>query len=665
MRPAERGPLSGLPGARPCWVPPPELAARSDMARLLHEVGAADYNALWQWSVDDIGRFWKVIWDRYEIDADGDPATVLASGQMPGTRWFPGVSLSYPEHVFRGKDPGAAAVQHASETHPLQTWTWAQLRDQTARIRAGLRRLGVRRGDRVAGYLPNIPETLAAFLAVTSLGATWSCCSPDFGIRAATDRLGQIEPKVLLAVDGYRYGGRDFDRRATVDRIEASLPTLRHVVRLGYVHGEGNWPAAFPVTSEPLEFERVPFGHPLWIVYSSGTTGPPKPIVHGHGGPLLEHLKTWRLHHDIRPGDRVLWHTTTGWIMWNYLAGALLSDASTVLYDGHPGYPDLGKLWDLADQADVHIFGTSAAYLHSCMRAGISPRAGRRLSGLRAMGSTGSPLAPDACQWVRERLGGGIWLTSASGGTDVASAFVGGSPLMPVYPGEIPARQLGVAVEAWDEHGRPVVDEVGELVVTKPMPSMPVGFWNDPGDRGYQAAYFADYPGVWRHGDWIRITARGSAIIYGRSDATINCGGVRIGTAEIYGPVLALSEVTDTLAVDVPQQPGPGESRLILFVVLAPGHTLTADLTRRLREQIRTDCSPRHVPDEIIAAPGVPRTLTGKILEVPVKKLLTGHDPQSVASRDSLANPEALDWFAQFASDRLRRNLIPGDDASR
>jgi acetoacetyl-CoA synthetase len=634
------------------------------MARLLHEVGAPDYNALWQWSVDDIGRFWKIIWDRYQIEADGDPGTALASDEMPGTRWFPGAALSYPEHIFRSKDPDAVAVQHASEIRPLQAWTWAQLHDQTARIRAGLRRLGVGRGDRVAGYLPNIPETLAAFLATASLGAIWSCCSPDFGIRAATDRFGQIEPKVLLAVDGYRYSGQDFDRRATVDRIEASLPALRATVRLGHLRGEGDWPAVFPATRDPLEFERLPFAHPLWIVYSSGTTGQPKPIVHGHGGPLLEHLKAWRLHHDIRPGDRVLWHTTTGWIMWNYLAGALLSDASVVLYDGHPGHPDLGRLWDLAGQASVHIFGASAAYLHACMRAGISPRANRRLTELRAIGSTGSPLAPEAYQWVREQLGQDIWLASASGGTDVASAFVGGSPLMPVYPGEIPARQLGVAVEAWNQDGEPVTDEVGELVVTKPMPSMPVRFWNDPDERRYRAAYFATFPGVWRHGDWIRITAHGSAVIYGRSDATINRAGVRIGTAEIYGPVLQLSEVTDALAVDVPQQPGTAESRLVLFVVLAAGQTLTADLTRRLRDQIRTDCSPRHVPDEIIAAPGIPRTRTGKILEVPVRNLLTGYDPQAAASRDSLANPEAFDWFAQFASDSLRRNLR-ADNATR
>jgi acetoacetyl-CoA synthetase len=639
----------------PLWRPPPQLVAQAEMTRLLQEVGAADYDALWRWSVDDVERFWRTVWERYEILADGDPTTVLASSEMPGARWFPDVALSFPEHIFRDKDPAALAIQHMSESRPLGAWTWAELRDQTARIRAGLRRMGVGRGDRVVGYLPNGPETVAAFLAVASLGAIWSCCSPDFGARTVVDRFAQIGPKVLLAVDGYRYGGTDFDRRPVVSELVAALPTLERTVRLAHLRdGDDGWGAAFPPTDEPLSFARVPFDHPLWVVYSSGTTGLPKAIVHGHGGPLLEHLKAWRLHHDIKPGDRVMWFTTSGWIMWNYLLGALLSPASIVLYDGSPGHPDLGVLWDLAGRAGVDIFGVGAAYLHACTKAGIDPRAGRDLSRLRAVGSTGSPLAPDAYWWVHERLGEHVWLASGSGGTDVAGAFVGGSPLMPVYPGELSARQLGVAVEAWDQHGQPLIDEVGELVVTKPMPSMPVCFWNDPGHERYRAAYFSVFPGVWRHGDWIRITARGSAVIYGRSDSTINRAGVRFGTSEIYAAALALDEVVDALVVDVPSAEATGASRMVLFVVLAPDAALTDDLIERVRRRIRGDCSPRHVPDEVIAAPDIPRTLTGKLLEIPVKNMLMGLDPATAANRDALANPAAFDWFARLAHDQLR-----------
>jgi acetoacetyl-CoA synthetase len=619
------------------------------MSRLREEVGAADYNALWRWSVADVERFWKLLWERFDVRADGDPTTVLASHDMPGARWFPDVALSFPEHVFRDRDPESVAVWHASELRPLSSWTWAELAAQTAAIRAGLRRMGVGRGDRVAGYLPNIPETLAAFLAVSSLGAIWSCCSPDFGVRTVIDRFAQIEPKVLLAVDGYRYGGKVFDRRESVAGIVQALPTLEHTVRLGYLGDQGDWPSAFPPTDEPLAFERVPFDHPLWVVYSSGTTGLPKAIVHGHGGPLLEHLKTWRLHHDVKPGDCALWFTTTGWIMWNYLVCGLLSPISIVLYDGNPGHPDLGTLWSLADDANATLFGAGAAFFHGCMKAGLDPRRDRRLERLRALGSTGSPLAPEAYEWVHDTLGADMWLSSTSGGTDIAGGFVGGSPLMPVHAGELPARMLGVAVEAWDDAGHPLVDDVGELVVTQPMPSMPVCFWNDPGDERYRESYFSVYPGVWRHGDWIRLTGRGSAVIYGRSDSTINRGGIRMGTAEIYASVLAVDGVSDALAVDVPSADGTGDSWMGLFVVLSAGQDLTDDLVQAIRTAIRRDCSARHVPDEVIAVPDVPRTLTGKLLEVPVKKLLMGRDTGDAVSRGALANPAAYDWFAGYA----------------
>lgn len=636
------------------WTPPPELLEQADMALLLREVGADDYNALWRWSVEDVERFWRALWRRYDVLADGDPSIVLPSHEMPGARWFPRTSLSFPEHIFRDKKPTDLAVQHASELRSLDAWSWGELHDHAARIAAGLRAMGVARGDRVVAYLPNIPETLAAFLAVTSLGAVWSCCSPDFGARTVIDRFAQIEPKVLLAVDGYRYGGTDFDRRDVVAELRANLPTLERTVMLAYLGDDGDWDEAFPPTDAALSFVRVSFDHPLWIVYSSGTTGLAKAIVHGHGGPLLEHLKTWRLHHDARPGDRVFWLTTTGWIMWNYLLGALLSPTSIVLYDGHPGHPDLAVLWDIVERAGVNIFGGGAAYIHSCMKAGIDPSAGRDLTQLRAMGSTGSPLAAEAFDWIYRCVGERIWLASASGGTDVAAAFVGGSPLMPVYRGELPARMLGVAVEAWGDDGRPKVDEVGELVVTKPMPSMPVRFWNDPGNERYRESYFSTFPGVWRHGDWIRITSRGSAVIYGRSDSTINRAGIRIGTAEIYAAVLSDEEIADALAVDVPPPDGTSESSMLLFVVLTDGARLDDRLVARLRARIRCECSPRHVPDEVIAVPEVPRTLTGKLLEVPIKRILMGHDPRSAANREGLATPAAFDWFVEFARRRSR-----------
>jgi acetoacetyl-CoA synthetase len=640
----------------PLWTPSAELLERSEMALLRDELGLADAAELHAWSIEDIGRFWRTaVWDRFCVLHDGDPEPALADARMPGARWFPNVALSFPEHVFRDKADDAVALHAAGEVRDLESWTWGRLRGETARVRAGLRAMGVGRGDRVVGYLPHVPETVAAFLAVSSLGATWSCCSPDFGTRTVVDRFAQIEPKVLLATDGYRYGGRSFDRTDVVAELERELPSLERVVRLGYVGGGGDWDTAFPETDEPLAFERVPFDHPLWILYSSGTTGLPKAIVHGHGGIVLEHLKTWRLQHDTRPGDRVLWFTTTGWVMWNYLVAGLMTDASIVLFDGNPGYPDLGVLWDLCEQAGVTVFGTGAAYLHGCLKAGLKPAEGRDLSRLRAIGSTGSPLSPEGFRWVFDELGGHIWLFSASGGTDIAGAFVGANPLVPVHLGELQAAGLGVDLQAWDDDGNPVIDEVGELVVTQPMPSMPVRFWNDPGDVRYRESYFDHFaidPPVWRHGDWIRITPRGSAVIYGRSDSTINRGGIRMGTAEIYAAVLALDEVADAMVVDVPPADGTGDAWMPLFVVLAEGAQMTDDLAAEIRRRIRSDCSPRHVPDEIHVVAEVPRTLTGKVLEVPVKKLLMGHDPERAASRDALANPDAFAWFVRFAEDR-------------
>jgi acetoacetyl-CoA synthetase len=623
------------------WEPPARLRERSHMARFMADRGVSDYHELWRWSVEDLEGFWATIWERFDVGSDYE--RVLADASMPGAVWFPGARLNYAERLFRGKPDDRVAIVHASELRSIGAWTWGELREQTARIRAGLRARGVGPGDRVAAYLPNVPETIAAFLATASLGAVWSSAAPEFGPRSVCDRFGQIEPKLLLAIDGYRYGGRDFDRRAAVDAIAQEIGAP--VVRLGYLDGSG-WEDGFLGDGE-LEFEDVAFDHALWVLYSSGTTGLPKAIVQGQGGIVLEHLKKMYLHVDAHEGDRVFWFTTTGWMMWNFLVSVLLTDAAIVLYDGNPGTPDLNRLWDLAEESRMTCFGTSASYIASCMKAGVEPAAGRDLSSLRAVGSTGSPLSPEGFEWVYEHVGRDTWLFSTSGGTDVCTAFVGGCPVLPVYLGELQARSLGADLHAFDEHGRPVIEEVGELVLVQPMPSMPLRFWGDEDGSRLREAYFDTYPGVWRHGDWIRITERGTAVIYGRSDSTINRGGVRMGTSEIYRAVLAVPEVVDALVVDVPRE--GQESWMPLFVVLGDGAELSDELAGEIRRRVREDCSPRHVPSEIRAIAEVPRTLSGKVLEVPVKRILMGEEPERAASRDSLANPAALDYFVALA----------------
>jgi acetoacetyl-CoA synthetase len=638
------------------WKPSPERIERAEITRFARWVAdtrgvdvTGSYEALWRWSVDDLEGFWAAIWEYFDVRAATPYEQVLASREMPGARWFPGATLNYTENLLARRPDDAVAIRHASELRELGSWTWRDLRRETARIRAGLEALGVRSGDRVAAYLPNIPETVAAFLATASLGAVWSSAAPEFGARSVIDRFAQIEPKVLLAVDGYRYGGRDFDRSEQVAQIAEAIGAP--VVRLGYLDGSG-WQEGFLGPEDaPLAFETVPFDHPLWILYSSGTTGLPKAIVHSHGGILLEQLKKGHLHLDAQADDRVFWFTTTGWMMWNFLVGVLLTEASIILYDGSPAAPTLDRLWDLAEQTGMTVFGTSAAYIGSCMKAGVEPSRGRDLSALHAVGSTGSPLSPEGFRWVYDHVGADTWLFSTSGGTDVCTAFVGGVPTLPVYLGELQARSLGAKVEAWDEQGRPLVGEVGELVLTEPMPSMPIFFWGDEDGSKLRAAYFEHYPGVWRHGDWIEITERGTAIIYGRSDSTINRGGIRMGTSEIYRAVLAEPEVVDALVVDVPSEdPGAG-SWMPLFVVLREGATLDAELEERIKRRVREYCSPRHVPDVVRQVSAVPRTLSGKILEVPIKRILMGEPPERAASRDSLANPEALDEFVRLAAE--------------
>ncbi|MCW2980806.1 MAG: acetoacetate-CoA ligase [Solirubrobacterales bacterium] len=609
------------------------------MAMLMRERGFDSYAELWRWSVDDLPGFWGEIWRRFGVG--GEPGEVLAGGPMPDHHWFPGVELNYAGHLLAGRPDGEVAIRHASEVRPLTAVTWRELREAVRRCAAGLRRLGVGRGDRVAAYLPNLYETVVGFLATASLGAIWSAAAPEFGARSVLDRFGQIEPKVLLAVDGYRYGDRDFDRTETVVQLREALPSVRHLVsvpHLGVAPPQGAiaWDELLSEDPGELTVEPVPFEHPLWILYSSGTTGLPKAIVHGHGGMLLEQLKYGAMHLDLRPEDRYLWFTTTGWMMWNFLVGVLLGGASIVLFDGSPGGE---TLWDLAEAAGVTCFGTSPAFIAACEREGVKPRGGgRALAGLRAIGSTGSPLPPEGFRWVWDELGEDVWLYSISGGTDICTAFIGGAPVLPVYEGELQASALGAKVEAWDEAGYAVVGSVGELVVTEPMPSMPVGLWGDADGSRYRETYFGHFPGVWRHGDWIEITERGTAIVTGRSDSTINRGGVRMGTSEFYRTVLALPEIDDALVVDP-------DGRILLFVVLAPGAELDDALRRRIVARIRTDCSPRHTPDEITAIAKVPRTLSGKVVEVPVKRILEGAVAERVLSIGSLADPDALAPF--------------------
>ena len=631
------------------WQPSPGRIERAWLTRFQREVGVAGgYEELWRWSVEDIERFWAAIWEFFQVD--GSYERVLGSRAMPGAEWFPGAEVSYAAHVFRGKPDSRVAIRHASELRPLGEWTWGELRERTAAIAGGLRALGVERGDRVCAYLPNVPEAVAALLACASIGATWSSAAPEFGARSVIDRFAQIEPKVLLAIDGYGYGGKVFDRRDEVARIAAEIPSLQHVVTLGYVDGSG-WQPGFERPGTELTFEPLPFAHPLWVLYSSGTTGLPKAIVQSQGGILLEHLKMQFLHTDLHEDDRFFWFSTTGWMMWNYLVGGLLTDASIVLYDGSPFHPGPEAMWQLAADAGVTVFGTSAAFVAASMKAGVEPRAGGRdLSRLAAVGSTGSPLSTDGFRWVMDALGPETWLFSMSGGTDVCTSFVGGVPTLPVHLGELQAPALGARLEAWSPAGEPLHGEVGELVLTEPLPSMPIAFWNDPDGSKLRDAYFALYPGVWRHGDWIELTPTGGAVIYGRSDSTINRGGVRMGTSEIYRAVLADPDVLDALVVDVPRE--GEESWMPLFIVTRPGVEWSDELVARLRARVREDCSPRHVPNEVVRIDAVPRTLSGKVLEVPVKRILMGEDAARAASRDSLANPEALDWFVRFAGER-------------
>jgi acetoacetyl-CoA synthetase len=620
------------------------------------------YEALWRWSVTDLPGFWQAVWDYCGVTSSAPATGVLASRAMPGAEWFPGARLNYAEHVLRNERPGTTALLYRSETTPLTALAWETLAGQVRVLATRLRELGVRPGDRVVACLPNIPHAVVAMLATTSIGAIWASCSPDFGWRGVIDRFAQLTPKVLFCVDGYRYGGTEFDRTAQMRDIADGLTSLEYVVSVGYLHpgeagplegGRLTWDQLLdhpPVPAAGFDFEQVSFGHPLWILFSSGTTGLPKPIMHGHGGILLEQLKLQTFHMDLRAGDRMFFFTTTGWMMWNFLVSSLLLGVCPVLYDGNPGYPGPGALWQLAADAGVCFFGASPSYVDLMTRAGVVPGETYDLSALRTVILAGSPVSAACGAWFYDNVKRDLWLATGSGGTDVCTGFVGGVPTLPVYAGEIQARHLGVAAHAFNDRGEQVIDEVGELVITEPMPSMPVGFWGDSGGTRYRDSYFAQFPGIWRQGDFFRVNARGGCFVLGRSDATLNRHGVRIGTAEIYAALASVEEVQDGIVVNL-DLPGGGFF-MPLFVTLAGGQVLTDAIRRKICDRLREQYTPRHVPDRIIQVADIPATLTGKKMEVPVRKLLLGVPPEKAANVNAMANPGSLDEFVRYAREQ-------------
>jgi acetoacetyl-CoA synthetase len=651
------------------WTPSPDQVAGANLTaftgwlgreRGLHVDG---YGALWRWSVTDLEGFWQAVWDYFGIAASTPPGRVLGSRAMPGARWFPGARLNYAEHVLRSERPAAAAaLLYASENSPLTGLPWEDFAGQVRILATRLRTMGVRPGDRVVAVMPNIPQTVIAMLATTSVGAIWASCSPDFGWRGVIDRFSQLGPRVLFCVDGYRYGGKEFDRTEEMRRIAGALNGLEHVICLPYLHpgragqagvfvpGALSWDTVLghpPVPAGEFAFEQVPFEHPLWILFSSGTTGLPKPIMHGHGGILLEQLKLQTFQMDLRPGDRMFVFTTAGWMMWNFMASSLLLGVCPVLYDGNPGYPEPDVLWRVAQDAQASLFGASPSYVDLMSRAGVVPGKKYDLSRLREVLLAGSPVSAACGAWFYRNVSSDLWLATGSGGTDICTGLVGGVPTLPVYAGEIQAPHLGVAAHAFNERGEAVIDEVGELVITEPMPSMPVGFWGDADGTRYRDSYFADFPGVWRQGDFFKINARGGCFVLGRSDATLNRHGVRIGTAEVYAVLASIDEVADALIVNL-DLPGGGFF-MPLFVTLADGHVLDDAIRQKIRDRLRAEYTPRHVPDRIIQVRAIPATLTGKKMEVPVRKLLLGVPADQTANVNAMANPDSLEEFASYA----------------
>lgn len=645
------------------WTPSAERIAAANVTRYLawldRERGRhfPDYAALLKWSVSDLDAFWQSLWDYFRIDSSAPHTAALAERAMPGAKWFPGARLNYAQHVLRREPDGGTALMYVSESTPLASLSRAELASQVRILATELRRLGVRPGDRVVAWMPNIPQTAVAMLATTAIGAIWASCSSDFGEQGVLDRFAQLAPSVLFCVDGYRYGGKEIDRRAELQRILGGLSSVRHVVLVPNLRQESGpaadgillWPDLLdqaPVTRADFRFEQVPFDHPLWTLFSSGTTGLPKPIVHGHGGILLETLKNGTFHFDLHPNDCLLFFTTSGWMLWNFIVGSMLTGAVPVFYDGNPAYPERDALWKVADQAGASLLGSSPSYVDQLSKAGIVPRERYRLEKLRSISLAGSPATPECMAWFYRNVKADLWVANGSGGTDCCTGFVGGVPTLPVRAGEIQAPSLGVSIKAFNERGRSVIDEVGEMVLTEPLPSMPLRFWNDEGDRRYRESYFQEFPGVWRHGDFFRINAHGGSYVLGRSDATLNRFGVRIGTAEIYRALAQLPEVEDSLIVnlDLPN----GGFFMPLFVKLTADLTLQPALEEKIRDTLRRTYTARHVPDKVYQVPLIPVTLTGKKMEVPVRRILLGVPADKAANRSAMVDPRALDFFVEY-----------------
>lgn len=648
------------------WEPTQERKENSNLNHFMvwlqqnRNLSFDSYDKLWDWSVSELEAFWEAMWEYFDIESSTPYRSVLSARKMPGAKWFEGAKINYTEHVFRNRDSEKTAIIHTSEVRPeLREVSWGKLYEDTLAIQQTLKKLGVQKGDRVVSYSANNYETVVAFLATASLGAIWSSASPDFGTQSVIDRFKQIEPKVMFTVDGYRYGGKEFDRLETVQSIQSEIPSLEATITIPYLQTDADfsklkkpisWEKATENTeTKGLTFEHVEFNEPLWILFSSGTTGKPKPIVHSQGGMLIEHLKALTFHCDLGEDDRFFWFTTTGWMMWNFLIGGLLTGTTIILYDGNPAYPSTDTLWKLAQDTKMNLFGTSASYITACMKEDLKPKEKFDLSALQNISSTGSPLPPEGFKWSYDNVKEDLWIASVSGGTDVCTAFVIGAPVLPVYAGELQCRGLGAKVESFDEAGHAHIDEVGELVLTEPFPAMPIFFWDDTDGTRLYESYFDLYDGIWSHGDYIKVTDRGTCVIYGRSDATINRGGIRIGTSEIYRVVDKIPEIEDSLIVDIPSP--SGDSHTPLFIVLKEGYELTDELKTSIKKQIRDYCSPRHVPTGIYAAPDLPKTLNGKKLEVPVKKILMGQPLERVVNKGSLGNQQALDYFLEFAKE--------------